>query len=192
MYFDWVAFRELNPEVLRSLWPTAFAEGTYVWGTRTVSRLNYTVPFALQLRKRTENLSQCSRVQTTLAVLTSPFFRGQPRLPCWAVLHFGYPWVWLQSALGQHDCLPSKMPNFRIQKATDLHTDVLSKMLIARLHKYNVDMKAIQDTRWTRNGVKEKKECTFFWSCSASKHQFGAGFIINKKVRQTGDRFYAS
>jgi hypothetical protein len=38
------------------------AEGLHDWGRRAVPLLNYTLAFALQLRKRTENLSQCSRV----------------------------------------------------------------------------------------------------------------------------------
>jgi hypothetical protein len=38
------------------------AEGLRDWGWRAVSLLNYTLAFALQLRKSTENLSQGGRV----------------------------------------------------------------------------------------------------------------------------------
>jgi hypothetical protein len=38
------------------------AEGLHVWGRRAESLLNYTLAFALQLRKSTQNLSQGSRV----------------------------------------------------------------------------------------------------------------------------------
>jgi hypothetical protein len=38
------------------------AEGLHDWGRRAVSLLNYTLEFALQLRKSTEKLSQGSRV----------------------------------------------------------------------------------------------------------------------------------
>jgi hypothetical protein len=37
------------------------AEGLHEWGWRVVPLLNYTLAFALQLRKSTENLSQGSR-----------------------------------------------------------------------------------------------------------------------------------
>jgi hypothetical protein len=29
----------------------------------------------------------------------------------------------------------------------------------------------------------EKSDCTVFYSCSNNKHQFGTGFIVNKKVK---------
>jgi hypothetical protein len=65
-----MAIWELNPAVLRSLWLMAFAtwgeitsaEDLHDWGRRAVPLLNYTLAFALQLRKSTENLSQGSRV----------------------------------------------------------------------------------------------------------------------------------
>jgi hypothetical protein len=38
------------------------AEGLHDWGRRAVLLLNYTLSFALQLRKSTESISQCSRV----------------------------------------------------------------------------------------------------------------------------------
>jgi hypothetical protein len=64
--FGWMVFRELNPEVLGSLWLMAsatwgggiiLAESLNDWGRRAVSLLNFTLKFALQLRKSTENLS---------------------------------------------------------------------------------------------------------------------------------------
>jgi exonuclease III len=57
------------------------------------------------------------------------------------------------------------------------------KMLIEQLKEYNVDTTAIQEVRWTGTGVLEKKECTVFYSCSNSKHEFGTGFIVVKKVK---------
>jgi hypothetical protein len=68
--FGWIAFWGLNPEVLWSLWLMASAtcgeitsaEGLHDWGRRAVTLLNYTLAFALKLRKSTENLSQGSRV----------------------------------------------------------------------------------------------------------------------------------
>jgi hypothetical protein len=65
-----VAVWELSPEVLGSLCLMASAtqgeitsaEGLRDWGRRPVPHLNYTLAFALQLRKCTENLSHGSRV----------------------------------------------------------------------------------------------------------------------------------
>jgi hypothetical protein len=65
-----MAFWELNSEVLRLLWlmvsltwgEITLAEGLHDWGRPTVPLLNYTLAFALQLRKSTENLSQNNRV----------------------------------------------------------------------------------------------------------------------------------
>jgi hypothetical protein len=58
-------------------------------------------------------------------------------------------------------------------------------MLINQLHKHNEAVTATQEVRLrlTINRVLEKKQCTFFYSHNASKHQSGTEFIINKKVR---------
>jgi hypothetical protein len=71
--FGWMALWGLNPEVLWPLWLMASAtwgeitsaEGLHDFGRRAVPLLNYTLAFALQLRKSTENLSQSSRVVGT-------------------------------------------------------------------------------------------------------------------------------
>jgi hypothetical protein len=68
-----MALWELNPEVLGSLWLTVAsatlewrrntsAEGLHDWRGRAVPLLNFSLAFAFQLRKSTENLSQGSRV----------------------------------------------------------------------------------------------------------------------------------
>jgi len=54
--FGWIDAWELNPE-LGSLWLKA----SMIGGRRAVLLIIYTLPFALQLRKSTENLSQGSR-----------------------------------------------------------------------------------------------------------------------------------
>jgi hypothetical protein len=66
---------------------------------RAIPLINYTLAFALQLKKSTENLRQGSRVATGLLVApTWLSFQGQPRLAC---LHVSSPRLrgWLQSAL---------------------------------------------------------------------------------------------
>jgi hypothetical protein len=57
--FGWMAFWKLAPEVLGSLWLMAsatlegitLAEGLHDWGRQAIPLLNYTLAFALQLRK---------------------------------------------------------------------------------------------------------------------------------------------
>jgi exonuclease III len=46
-----------------------------------------------------------------------------------------------------------------------------------------VDIVAVQEVRWTRQSIFEKKECTVYYSCHKSIHQFGTGFIDRKKIR---------
>jgi hypothetical protein len=68
--FGWMALWGLNSEVLGSLWLMASAtwveitsaEGLHDWGRRDVPLFEYTLAFALQPRKSTENLGQGSRV----------------------------------------------------------------------------------------------------------------------------------
>jgi hypothetical protein len=67
-----MAFWELNPEVLGSLWLMASAtcggggitldKGLHDCERRSVPLLNYTLAFSIQLRKSRENLSQGSLV----------------------------------------------------------------------------------------------------------------------------------
>jgi hypothetical protein len=91
--FGWMAFWELDPEVLGLLWLVGFCDlggggggNTFAvcrqdWGRQAMPLLNYTVPFALQLRKGMEILSQGGQVIRLLA-LTWLSFEGQPQLAC--------------------------------------------------------------------------------------------------------------
>jgi hypothetical protein len=107
-------FWELNPEVLVSLWLNASA----IWRgggslrlrppwleKRAVPLLNYTLAFALQLRKSTD-LSQGSRVPPGLPV--APTLAIFSRTASAGLLHVNPPRLpgGLQSALGRHRCLP--------------------------------------------------------------------------------------
>lgn len=56
------------------------------------------------------------------------------------------------------------------------------KLLIDQLNKYNADITALQEVRWVGSGTIEKKECTVYYSCG-KKHEFGTGFIVNKKAK---------
>jgi hypothetical protein len=55
------------------------AEGLRDWGRRAVPLFNYTLAFALQLRKSTENLSQGSRVVGDYAGKLNDLYRVRGR-----------------------------------------------------------------------------------------------------------------
>ncbi|XP_042911774.1 craniofacial development protein 2-like [Parasteatoda tepidariorum] len=42
---------------------------------------------------------------------------------------------------------------------------------------------AIQEVRWTGDGIIEKKNHTVIYSCDKKKHIFGTGFILSKRIR---------
>jgi hypothetical protein len=82
------------------------AKDLHDWGRWAVFLLNYTLAFALQLKKSTENLNQGSRVVKTTRCADQTVFRNSFGRP--AVHQFtSVTRVGLQSALGQHKCLPS-------------------------------------------------------------------------------------
>jgi hypothetical protein len=88
-----MAFWELNPEMLGSLWLTASAtrrgrgiisgEGLHDWGRRAVPLSNYTLAFAIQLKKSTESLVRVAEwLETT---------RYADLVPFWATATAGLP-----------------------------------------------------------------------------------------------------
>jgi hypothetical protein len=84
-----------------------FAEGLHVCSMRAVSLLNYTLAFALQLRKRKESPSQGSRVVRNHSLRRlGRLFRHSLG---WSAEHQSSSVIrgWLQSALGRHRCLSS-------------------------------------------------------------------------------------
>jgi hypothetical protein len=68
--FGWLDIWELNPELLGSLW---LRENHFGW-RRAMPLWNYTLAFALQLRKSTENLAQGSQVVGLHITPTWPSF----------------------------------------------------------------------------------------------------------------------
>ena len=52
-----------------------------------------------------------------------------------------------------------------------------------QLKQYNTDIIALQEIRWTGQGIIERKNCSLYYSCHKSKHEFGCGFIVNKKMK---------
>ena len=51
------------------------------------------------------------------------------------------------------------------------------------MNNYNIDILAIQEMRWIGHGILEKKDYTVYYSCHKSLHQFGTGFVLNRKIR---------
>jgi hypothetical protein len=72
-------------------------------GRRAVLLFDCTLGFALQLRERTETLSQGSRVLLDNRCVDWPPFRGSLDWP--VELHTSVNRGWLQAALGRHRCL---------------------------------------------------------------------------------------
>ncbi|XP_071040023.1 craniofacial development protein 2-like [Parasteatoda tepidariorum] len=57
------------------------------------------------------------------------------------------------------------------------------QMLIDQVENYQIDVMAIQEVRWTGDGIIEKKNHTVIYSCDKKKHIFGTGFILSKRIR---------
>ncbi|XP_022200144.2 craniofacial development protein 2-like [Nilaparvata lugens] len=53
-----------------------------------------------------------------------------------------------------------------------------------RLTAYKADIAAIQEVRWTGDGVIHKRNADFYYSCHKTKHCFGVGFLVMKHIRQ--------
>jgi exonuclease III len=55
-----------------------------------------------------------------------------------------------------------------------MHTDALSD--------YRADISAIQELRWVGSGVMQKRDYHLYYSCHDSKHIFGTGSVVNKRI----------
>jgi hypothetical protein len=51
------------------------------------------------------------------------------------------------------------------------------------LQEYRMDITAIQEICWIGQRILERVYCTMYYSCQKSKHEFGCGFVVNKKVK---------
>jgi len=65
-------------------------------------------------------------------------------------------------------------------------------MLLSQLDSYKMDINAIQEIRWTGEGIVDKKYHTIFYSCNRKHHMFGTGFIVNKRIKHLVADFKAS
>jgi exonuclease III len=47
---------------------------------------------------------------------------------------------------------------------------------------YRADITVIQELRWAGNGVMQKRDYDLYYSCHDSKHIFGTGLVVNKRI----------
>jgi hypothetical protein len=49
------------------------------------------------------------------------------------------------------------------------------------LHKYRMNITAIQEISWLGQGISERRDCDTCYSCQKNNYEFGCGFVANKK-----------
>ncbi|PSN33770.1 Craniofacial development protein 2, partial [Blattella germanica] len=55
--------------------------------------------------------------------------------------------------------------------------------LVKELESYSIDICALQEIRWTGEGIVTKKDFTIFYSGNKSnRHEFGTGFYVNRRM----------
>ena len=57
------------------------------------------------------------------------------------------------------------------------------RILLDQIDKYKIGITAIQEIRWTGQGVLEKRDHTIFYSCDKRQHEFGVGFVVKKNYK---------
>lgn len=60
-----------------------------------------------------------------------------------------------------------------------------AQQLADTLSKYNTDITAIQEIRWTGCGVLQNRDYDIYYSCHAKHHALGVGFLVSKKMKYT-------
>jgi hypothetical protein len=51
------------------------------------------------------------------------------------------------------------------------------------LQEYRVDITAVQEICWLGQGILERRDCNVYYSCQKNSHEFGCGFVVNKKIK---------
>lgn len=57
------------------------------------------------------------------------------------------------------------------------------KTLTDELARYKMDVTAVQEMRWLGSGHQRHREYDLYYSCHASDHMFGTGFIVGPKMK---------
>ena len=68
---------------------------------------------------------------------------------------------------------------------------VTMKKLLSQLDSYKTDITALQEIRWTGEGIIDKKNHTIFYCSDRKRHMFGTGFIVNKRNKHLVTDFKA-
>lgn len=55
--------------------------------------------------------------------------------------------------------------------------------LAQTLSEYKCDITTIQKIRWVGQGVLQKRNYDFYYSCGPREHKLGVGFLIDGKIR---------
>ncbi|EFN88675.1 Craniofacial development protein 2, partial [Harpegnathos saltator] len=58
------------------------------------------------------------------------------------------------------------------------------KELTKMIAYYNMDILAVQETRWTGSGISETKKYTILHSGNENRHELGVAFIVNNKMKE--------
>ena len=91
---------------------------------------------------------------------------------------------------GQH-CKGLKDLRVGSWNVLSLYQSSTLKMLLSHLDSYKMDITAIQEIRWTGEGIIDKKNHTIFYSCDRKHHIFGTGFVVNKRIKHLVTNFKA-
>jgi hypothetical protein len=49
----------------------------------------------------------------------------------------------------------------------------------------DVDVLAIEEMRWTGNGIMDKENRILLYSGHQNKHEFGVGFLVNNRIKSS-------
>ena len=58
-------------------------------------------------------------------------------------------------------------------------------------NNYNADITALQEMRWTGQGYTKLRSCDIYLRGHASRHEFGRGFAVGKRLRHRVSGFTA-
>ena len=55
--------------------------------------------------------------------------------------------------------------------------------------KYKADIIALQEMRWKGTRVSKSEAYTLYYSCHETRHEFGCGFMVNRRIKDLVSRF---
>ena len=79
------------------------------------------------------------------------------------------------------DCLLIRLGTWNV---LSLYKHGVLQQLLNQLDKYKVDVAAVQEIRWTRVGMFNRRSHTVYQSCDERLYNFGTGFLVSKRMSQ--------